>query len=300
MTRLTEFSLLFGLLICVVAGRSAADTVGTCTNDMKRRVQAGNGCFAVDIVGHPEFEPGQPLVVFMHGDSGASKDGNYLKNYKDQFQRLKRKHVNVLTIARPAYWLPNGPTTGIHARFNRDPYTVPVVDGLAAALKALKAHYRPSRLVLLGHSGGSMISGIILGRHPGLVSGAVLVAWACDTREWRQWRIESAGKRSQWYESLSARDYIANVPATTKVIAITGQRDRNTLPKFSKKCVKEMKSHGIDARFKMVSTPRVRGHGSVMRSSVVTRAVLEVSGMRSAKSRTNSAIRDAGASDRGR
>ena len=216
------------------------------------------------------FEPGQPLVVFMHGDSGASKDGNYLKNYKDKFQRLKRKHVNVLTIARPAYWLPTGPTTGIHARFNRDPYTVPVVDGLAAALKALKAHYRPSRLVLLGHSGGSMISGIILGRHPGLVSGAVLVAWACDTREWRQWRIESAGKRSQWYESLSARDYIANVPATTKVIAITGQRDRNTLPKFSKKCVKEMKSHGIDARFKMVSTPRVRGHGSVMRSSVVS------------------------------
>ena len=179
---------------------------------------------------------------------GASGQCGF-RTYKDQFQRLKRKHVNVLVIARPAYRLPNGPTTGIHARFNNDPYTVPVVDGLAAALNALKAHYRPSRMVLLGHSGGSMISGIILGRHPGLASGAVLVAWGCDTREWRQWRIDSAGRNSLWYESLSARDYIANVPTTTKVIAITGQRDRNTLPKFAKKCVKEMRSHGIDARF---------------------------------------------------
>ncbi len=42
---------------------------------MASRVQAGDGCFAIDIVGDPDIEPGEPLVVFMHGDGGASKRG---------------------------------------------------------------------------------------------------------------------------------------------------------------------------------------------------------------------------------
>jgi len=263
-------------LLTSVAAAETKKKFGYCANDMKHYVQAGvRGCFAIDVVGHPDFEPGQPLVVFMHGDTGASEDGKYFRSYKAQFQRLKQKGVNVLAIARPVYRLPHARTTGIPGRFNNDPYTVPVVDGLADALDALKAHYRPSRLVLLGHSGGSAISAILLGRHPGLAHGAVLVGWpGCDTREWRQWRIKSAGRRGQWNESLSSRDFLAQIPTTTKVVAITGNRDRNTLPKFASKCVKEMKSHGIDARFKLGSTPQATGHTSVMRSSVVTRAVL--------------------------
>ena len=183
---------------------------------MASRVQAGDGCITIDIVGDPDIESGQPLVVFMHGDGGASKRGKYFGSYVDQFRMLTERKINVLAIARPAYRLLNGPTTGIRMRFNKDPYTLPVIDGLAAALKALNAHYRPSRLILLGHSGGSMISGIILDRHPGLADGAVLMSWACNTRQWRQWRINSAGKRKQWLRSLSAHDHIARVKARIK------------------------------------------------------------------------------------
>lgn len=279
MKRHVEKSFLLCLAVCLTAILHTAKAVETCANDMKHRVQAGEGCFAIDIVGNPEIQFGQPLVVFMHGDGGALKNGNYLRNYTEQFGMLKRRKINVLAIARPAYRLPTGPTTGIRARFNDDPYTLPVVDGLAAALNALKVHYRPSRLVLLGHSGGSMISGIIVGRHPGVVDGAVLVSWGCNTRKWRRWRINSAGKRKPWLKSLSAHDYIAFVPTTTRVVAITGANDRNTPPRFAKTCVKEMVAHGIDARFDLVNTSDVRGHSSVMRSTIVTRAVIEVSGI---------------------
>ena len=270
-------------LLCLAVGFAViphtAQAAETCANDMVSRVQGGDGCFAIDIVGDPDIEPGKPLVVFMHGDGGASKHGKYFGSYADQFRMLAERKINVLAIARPAYRLPNGPTTGIRARFNKDPYTLPVVDGLAAALKALKAHYRPSRLVLLGHSGGSMISGIILGRHPGLADDAVLVSWACNTRQWRQWRINSAGKRKQWLRRLSAHDHIARVPVTTRVVAMTGERDRNTLPRFAKQCVEAMIAHGIDARFDLVTTPDARGHDSVMRSPAVTRTVMEVTGV---------------------
>ena len=270
------------VLLCLAVGFAViphtAQAAETCANDMASRVLAGDGCFAIDIVGDPDIEPGQPLVVFMHGDRGASKRGKYFGSYADQFRLLAQRKINVLAIARPAYRLPNGPTTGIRARFNKDPYTLPVIDGLAAALKALKAHYRPSRLVLLGHSGGSMISGIILGRHPGLADGAVLVSLGCNTRQWRQWRINSAGKRKQWPRSLSAHDHIARVPVTAQVVALTGERDRNTLPRFAQQCVEAMVAHGIDARFEPVTTPEFRGHGSVMRSPAVTHAVMEVTG----------------------
>lgn len=273
----------FALLAFAGVGGTAAKSDRTCANDMRRYVEAGGGCFAIDVVGRAEFEPGQPLVVFMHGDSGASKNRKYFGSYAAQFRALEQEGVYVLALARPAYRLPHGKTTGIPGRFNNDPYTVPVVDGLAAALKALKDHYRPSRLVLLGHSGGSMISGILLGRHPGLADGAVLVASSCDTREQRRWRIRSAGRKRLWPESLSPHDYIATTPISAKVVAITGERDRNTLPGFAKKCVEKMRSRGIDARFGLVTTPAFANHGQVMKSPVVTRAVLDVSGVEVAK-----------------
>ena len=141
MVRVVGVIVVLGLITSVAAGETTKKKFGYCANDMKHYVQAGvRGCFALDVVGHPDFEPSQPLVVFMHGDSGALRDGKYFRSYRAQFRRLERKGVNVLAIARPAYRLPHARTTGIVGRFNSDPYTIGVVDGLAGALKALKAH----------------------------------------------------------------------------------------------------------------------------------------------------------------
>lgn len=272
---------ILALLICISAYRttgkmtSPAESAQTCPNDMKKRVYAGGGCFAIDLFNDDALGPGHPLVVFIHGDSGPIKRGGWYRgSYEEQLSELKEEKLNVMAIARPGYRLPNGPTTGIYGPFNRDSYTVAVIDGLAAALIALKAHYKPSKLVLLGHSGGAMISGILLGRHPGVADGAVLVGWACDTPEWREWRNITAGKSGAWDNSLSALDYVGKVPVKTKVVALTGKDDDNTIPRFGKMCTDELIARGVPARFEVLEG---LAHSTAMLAYAVTKAVLEVS-----------------------
>ncbi len=179
------------LSVCNIA-RSADEE--SCTD--QNRVYAGGGCFAIDVVSDGGLKPGQPLVVYMQDDAGSSKDGKYFKAVRAQFKKLRKKKLNVIAIARPGYSLPTGRTTGIFGPFYIDSYTEEVVDGLAAAIKVLKEQYRPSKLVLLGYSGGSMISAILLGRYAGLADNAVLVAWGCDTQKWLQYRIDNSNKKS--------------------------------------------------------------------------------------------------------
>lgn len=246
-----------------------------CSNDMKRRVEAAGGCFAIDFVGNGEIAKGEPLVVFIHGDGQPVKrDSGYLRPYAFLFAGLNAYRINAIAIARPTYSVPTGKTVGVPGYYRRDQYIPGAVDGVAEAVKALKKHYRPSRLILLGHSGGAMISGILFGRHPGIADGGVLVAWGCDTPTWRQWRIASKGRKGHWPESLSAWDYIPKIPAdSVKVIAITGTADNNTLPKFARRCIDAMKERGIDARLELADG---LGHMSVFLSDKILAAVEEL------------------------
>lgn len=273
---MTRFTTLFAA-VCVAAifQFSASASADACSNDMKQRVKAAGGCFAIDLVGNKEIAKGEPLVVFVHGDGQpVDRENNYRRPYAFLFAGLNAYRINAIAIARPTYSVPTGKTVDVPGYYRRDQYIPGAVDGVAEAVKALKTYYRPSRLILLGHSGGSMISAILFGRHPGIADGGVLVAWGCDTPTWRQWRIDSAGRKGHWPESLSAWDYIPKIPAgSVKVIAITGTADENTLPKFAKRCIDKMKERRIDARLELAEG---LGHGSVFLSDKILAAVEEL------------------------
>ncbi|MYB12622.1 MAG: alpha/beta hydrolase [Rhodospirillaceae bacterium] len=265
-----------GIAVAVLGVLFVSAPADACSNDMKQRVKAAGGCFAIDFVGNKEIAKGEPLVVFIHGDrQPVNRDNSYHRGYAFLFAGLNAYRINAIAIARPTYSVPTGKTVDVPGNRRRDQYIPGAVDGVADALKALKKHYRPSRLVLIGHSGGSMISGILFGRHPGIADGGVLIAWGCDTPTWCQWRIDSAGGgRRHWPENLSAWDYIPKIPAgSVKVIAITGTADRNTLPKFARQCVDAMKKRGIDARLELADG---LGHGSVFLSDKILAAVEEL------------------------
>ena len=273
MTRL--ISLIAAAGVAAVAQVAASAPAGACSNDMKQSVKAGGGCFAIDLVGNKDIAKGEPLAVFIHGDrQPVNRENSYVRPYAFLFAGLNAYRFNAIAIARPTYSVPTGKTVGVPGYYLKDQYIPGAVDGVADAVKALKEHYRPSRLVLIGHSGGSMISAILLGRHPGIADAAVLIAWGCDTQTWRQWRIDSKGRRGQWPESLSAWDYIPKIPpASVKVIAITGAADNNTLPKFARRCIDKMKARGIAARLELADD---LGHGSVFLSDKILAAVEEL------------------------
>jgi hypothetical protein len=101
-----------------------------------------------------------------------------------------------------------------------DNYTPEVTDAIAMTVRKLKAQYGARRVVLAGHSGGASITANILGRHPGLVDEALLIACGCDPKSDRE-RMSKIKSNPMWRgdtRSLQPTELAPRVPATTKVV----------------------------------------------------------------------------------
>lgn len=246
-----------------------------CADDFKSSVKTSSGCFAIDF--NQSTDPaGNPLVVFIHGDGGPIRRSTeaYREEYANQFSLLRNAGINVVVVLRPGHRLTDWSQTSGYPTTKNDNYTGDIIEGISEVMARLRNHFAPSKIVLLGHSGGAMISGIIAGRHPGAADAAVLVAWGCNTQEWRQWRIESKGRRNQWYDSLSAHDFLSEIPKGMRVIAITGSEDTNTKPSFAQDCTAQMKALGLNVDMRKIDG---HGHSSTFGASDVTDAVIEAS-----------------------
>jgi len=97
-------------------------------------------------------------------------------------------------VLRPGYSDPAGDrSSGDLGRAIADNYTPEVVDAVARAARELSNAYHATKIVLVAHSGGAAVAADLLGRHPGLARGAVLVGCACDPTAWRRKRRTETG-----------------------------------------------------------------------------------------------------------
>jgi pimeloyl-ACP methyl ester carboxylesterase len=135
---------------------------------------------------------------------------------------------------------------------------------MGAAIERLRHKYRPSRVVLVGHSGGAAIAAVLLGLKPQLADAAVLVACPCDLVSWR------AGRRGAPWVSENPLQWTDKVGPAIKVIALTGSRDDTTSPGLGEAYVAALKARGIDAAFHLVPGA---GHIDVLQSPAVSEAV---------------------------
>ena len=106
---------------------------------------------------------------------------------------------------------------------------------------------------MVGHSGGALISGVMIGRAAPLVDAAVLIACPCDVVGWR-WM----GNRKQLPNAESPNGYLSSAPKSSRIFAVAGENDRNTMPSLAQKYVQEAKAMGLEAKF--VALPDA-GHG---------------------------------------
>jgi dipeptidyl aminopeptidase/acylaminoacyl peptidase len=105
------------------------------------------------------------------------------------------------------------------------------------------------------------MSAIPAGRRPartdrasaGLIDAAVLVSCPCDIARWLR-----NHRRPPWPRRLSPDFFVARVPKTTEVVAITGTLDDNTFPALAEDYVERLARRGIPARFVAVAGA---GHG---------------------------------------
>lgn len=233
--------------------------------DNETRVAGGRECLVVRTFRSPNAGAAPTLLIYLHGDGSSGGPSHYIYG---RAQEGVADGVVSVALLRPGYFDRDGNRSTGDDRGRRDGYTSHNVDAVAAAVKTLKAHHRASRVILVGHSGGAAISGVILGRHPGLVDGAVLGACPCEISRWRQMR-----GGTPWNESFSPSSFAPGVPASAHVIAVTGDGDTNTFPALARDYVAMLTRRGVTARFVLVPGA---GHDDVMRRPELKAAITEV------------------------
>ena len=174
-------------------------------------------------------------------------------------QRYGKKGVVAVGLIRPGYFDSNGNHSSGTSHRDKDNYQPDVIRTVAAAVKVLKNHYKAKNTILAGHSGGSAISGVIVGKYPDLVDAAVLSACPCNVANWRTMRRGY----NNWNRSLSPHEFIGTINKETRIVAVTGANDGNTEPIIARDYVASLKDIGIDATF--IEVPGI-GHNDVVRS----------------------------------
>ncbi|MGH6662441.1 MAG: alpha/beta hydrolase family protein, partial [Rhodospirillales bacterium] len=233
--------------------------------DMKTRVMGKDLCLAIRTFGADAAGPSPTLLVVLHGDMSS---GGPPKYHLEIAKTLVASGIVAVGIIRPGYADADGrQSDGEIVRSDR--YSAENVDAIADAVVKLKARYKAREAVMIGHSGGSAITGVLIGRHPGVVDRALLISCPCDLARYRDMRrIPQIGK------SLSPLKFVDGVPASTKVIAMTGEVDDNTHPELARDYVARLKERGVKAKF--VVMPGIgHNYNRSMRDSQVFRQALK-------------------------
>ena len=252
------------LAVALAAAAHQVVAAEPCAADNRTRVAANDECLVIRTYG--ESAERTSLIIFIHGDGSRGGSSDYMYPMAHFFGA---KGVVAVGLIRPGYFdSMNNFSTGTSYRV-WDNYQPDVIATVAAAVKVLKIHYKAENVVLAGHSGGSAISGVIIGKHPGLVNAAVLGACPCNVPDWR---IMRKGW-NDWPTSLSPHDFIGEIDKKTVVVAVTGGNDGNTEPILAREYVASLKGKGIDATY--IEVPGV-GHNDIVRTSNYKTAITQL------------------------
>ena len=187
------------------------------------------------------------LVLVLHGDLPEPPP-----SYQYEFAKVIADTVeNVVAtgVLRPGYRDPTGArSSGDVGAAVADNYTPAVVDALASVARELAKDYRARETILVGHSGGAAIAANLLGRHPEVAQGAVLVGCGCDPRAWRATRLAETGNpifRGPT-DSLLPLDLAPAVAPDTIVRMVVGQDDDLVPPQHSRAYATALGERGVD------------------------------------------------------
>lgn len=168
--------LLMGLAACETPPQAACSERA----DNVAYVSGQGVCLALST--HGSAQPGQAvsLVILLDGRDLRTK-----KSFGAQASAALFADDDVVSIAMapPGLRLGSGPRSDVIGT----PQTVVtpemIADTVADGIQNLRIHYAAGRVVLVGYGDGAAIAGVVLGRHPGLVTDAVLVRCPCGNEE---------------------------------------------------------------------------------------------------------------------
>ena len=239
------------MVVGATLGVAMANAACPADADTAHWIDGGGACLTMSVAGDKTAGPSPRLVVLIHGDVSEGGPATYLYPLA---QSVAKPGVVVVALLRPGYSDADGRASQGSHNNRRDNYTTQNITIVGKAIAALKARYRARRVVVMGHSGGAAITGVLIGRQPGLIDAAVLVSCPCDVPAWRAER-----KAGLWPNSLSPHMFTTTVPKSTVVVTVTGADDDNTRPALVEAYVRALAERGIKARADVVAGA---AHGS--------------------------------------
>ena len=210
-------------------------------------VSGKNLCFAIKTFVHDEEVSRPVLRVFLHGDNSRGGPSDYMYRYAS----IYAPGVVSVAMLRPDHYDREGRRSSPKTYGRRNWETEESIDAIAAAVRKLKIHHKASRVVMIGHSGGSNISAVMLGRHPGVADAALLAGCACDKEAKKM--MQGRTYRS---EDINPIDYVDKIPPNAKIIAITGSRDTTNPAELCRPYIRYLKERGVSARLDIVKGAR--------------------------------------------
>ncbi|GBF27253.1 hypothetical protein MnTg02_02300 [bacterium MnTg02] len=210
--------------------------------DQFSAIRGGGLCLATktfNAVPNRKFQP--TLVVMLHGDISKGGPANY--HTPLMLEIAQNDKIVSVAIIRPGYSDKNG-RKSVGSNYGRsDNYTKRNNAAIGEAISKLKKLHNAKRVVLIGHSGGAAMTGVIIGMFPGLVDKAILVSCPCNIARWRKMK-----RRRPWRRSLSPSSFVGKISLSTEVVVIVGKKDRNTPPRLSIDYVASLKKRKIKAK----------------------------------------------------
>nr|WP_315493468.1 alpha/beta hydrolase [uncultured Rhodoferax sp.] len=230
------------LMICSLSVRASI-----CSNeDYEFKVSGASQCLLMRRFGSitPEV-----MAVWLHGDVSSGGPATYHFSSAEQAaKRVGEKDVLSVALVRPGYSDGSGESSSVallHGGRN-DHYTQENLLEVGSAIERLRAKFQPKIVVLIGHSGGAATAAALLGMKPKLVDAAILIACPCDLVAWR------TGKR-EWNRSENPLKWVTKVDRSTRVVALTGEKDDNTQSELARKYIEALQAHGVSANFQIIA-----------------------------------------------
>ncbi len=248
--------------------------VAACTPDTTSRIggktywlNVAQGRIKAQVFARENVSAHPILVVILHGDIPDPRpDYQYLAakaitlgwpedtKRSDTLRDALGKDWNdddvvAAGILRPGYTDPSGDrSSGDMGRALGDNYTPEVVDAIADATRQLREIYSARAVVLVGHSGGGAIVADVLGRHPNLAEGALLVGCGCDPEAWRHRMRARLPIGNEPNPSLLPLTLVGQVRPETVVRLVVGSEDDVVMPAASRRYAEALQGHGVDAQ----------------------------------------------------
>jgi predicted esterase len=257
-------------IIFVLTSYNAKSQNNNCEGkDTINYIKTQNGCLFVKVFKSDSITLKPNLLIVIHGDASFNPPTYQYKLSQKISDQVK--NTIVISVLRPGYKDNEGnKSDGKRGLTTGDNYTQEVISSLTEVIKELKIRFKPSKTIIVGHSGGAAISADIVSLTPNLIDKTILVSCPCDVAAFRKSMAAKQPFYRAWRDStksISPTDIIKNLNQNNDIILLHGQNDDIVPFEIAENYFKKLKNSKIKVQLIPIANS---GHEIFLTDTVLT------------------------------